>query len=346
MTPKNIKLKDVALAAGVSISTASRVLRSKDYVAPDTKNKVLDAMNKLQYRPNFIAQKLRSGRSYFIGFIMNDISNPFISHAAKGAEQFLHQRKGNDFELIFSNTDNNPKREIKAIELMISRQAEAIILASTASIEIIEYLRQVVADFHIPVVSLDNRLGGVEIGVVTVDNQIGAYQLTQHLIQHGHENIGFICGPLRESHVQERMEGCRLALQESGLGFKSDLIAYGNWMVEDGYRITKNWLKNGKQPSAIFSLNNFMCMGALTALKEKSYLVPEDMALVSFDDIEFGNLLRPCITALEYSSQGIGAEAIRLALEGIKSKNNPKNHRIIRLPVKMLQRESCGCISD
>jgi LacI family transcriptional regulator len=319
------------------------VSRNKGYIAPETKLKVLTAINRLRYHPNYLAQRLRSGRSYFIGFVLNDISNPFISHAANGAEQFLQKRKNNQFEILFSNTGNDPQREIKALKLMISRQAEAIILASTASNEVIEYLQQIVSAFHIPIISLDNQLNGLEIGVVTVENQVGSYLLTNHLIKHGHNDIGFICGPLRESHVQERINGCRQALQEVGLDFNNEHIAYGNWMIEDGYQITNSWLMHGKRPTAIFSLNNFMCMGALTALIENGIRVPDDIALVSFDDIEFGNLLRPRLTALEYSSYDIGSEAMRLALAGIKSKNNPNNHRIVRLPVRMLLRESCGC---
>jgi DNA-binding LacI/PurR family transcriptional regulator len=113
--------------------------------------------------------------------------------------------------------------------------------------------------------------------------------------------------------------------------------------VEDGYRIAMRWLDTESPPSAIFAFNNFMCMGALSALHERGFKVPEDMAIVSFDDVEFGHLLRPCLTALYYSYQQIGEEAMQLALDSIKLDAGEKIHRFVRLPVRLIVRESCGC---
>ena len=336
-------LREVARQAGVSVSTVSRVIRNTGYIAAPTRQKVLSAIESLQYRPNNVARHLRYGRTYVIGFIVTDISNPFFSHAIKGAEQFLRGREDHDFELVLSNTDGEPAREIKAIELMLNKHAEAIILASTADGECVERVKQVVKDYHLPIVSIDNQLDGAEIGIVTAENQSGAQQLTSHLLSHGHKRIGIISGPLQESHVRERLEGSRQALKEYGLDLDSGLVASGNWTVGDGYRITKSWLDSGDPPTAIFAQNNFMCMGALSAIIERGLRVPRDVAIVSFDDVEFGHLLRPNLTALYYPYQKIGEEAVRLALEGIKSEAGEKKHPTVRLPVKLMVRESCGC---
>lgn len=338
-----VTLREVASRAGVSVSTVSRVMRGAGYTALPTKEKVLQAIDDLQYRPSNIARHLRYGRTYAIGFVLNDITNPFFSHAVKGAEQFLRSQDNNNYELILFNTNSKPEREIKALEFMLDKHAEAIILASTASPECVEMVRSVVAKHHVPIVSIDNTLDGLEAGIVTVENQRGAYLLTTHLLQHGHRKIGFISGPAQESHIGERLEGCRQAISEAELDFNDQLVAYGNWTVEDGFEITSRWLDFKNAPTAILGLNNFMCMGALSAITQHGLRVPEDVALASFDDVEFGHLLCPCLTALDYSYKQIGEEAVRLAVESIEAGENPRQKEIVRLPVRMMIRESCGC---
>lgn len=335
--------RDVAREAEVSVSTVSRVIRNTSYVREATRQKVLDAIQKLQYRPDLVARRLKYGRTYAIGFVIHDISNPFFSHAVKGAEQFIRNGGHLEFELILFNTNGESDREIKAVELMLTKRVEGIILASTATEECIDLVRQVVEEYQTPVVSIDNQLGGFELGVVSAENQLGAYQLTSHLLQHGHQRIGIIAGPQNESHACERLDGCKQALTEHGLELDKDLLAVGNWLPEDGYRITNRWFDLSKPPTAIFSSNNFMCMGALSALRQRNMRVPEDVAIVSFDDVEFGSLLRPCLTTLDYSWQKIGEEGVRLVLEAIAAQSASFGPKTIRIPVKLLIRESCGC---
>ncbi len=338
-----VTLWDVARRAGVSLSTVSRVTRGSGYIAPVTKSKVLQAIEELQYRPNTIARHLRYGRTYVVGFVLSDITNPFFSHAVKGVEQYLRGKENNNYELILFNTNSEPEREIKALEFMLDKHAEAIILASTASPQCIRMVRQVVQEHHVPIISIDNSMDGLESGIITEDNLAGTYQLTSHLLQHGHQKIGFISGPLRESHVCERLEGCRKAIEDKGLAFEDQLVSYGNWTVEDGFDITMAWLALEKPPTAILGLNNFMCMGALSAIIQHGKRVPDEIALASFDDVEFGHLLHPCLTALDYSYQQIGVEAIRMALNSIETEASRHVKEVVRLPVKMMVRQSCGC---
>jgi LacI family transcriptional regulator len=338
-----VTLRDVARLAGVSLSTVSRVTRGSGYIAPATRSVVLHAIEELQYRPNTIARHLRYGRTYVVGFVLSDITNPFFSHAVKGAEQFLRGQENNNYELILFNTNSESEREINALEFMLDKHAEAIILASTATPECIDMVREVVQDHHVPIISIDNSLSGQESGIVTEDNRLGAYQLTSHLLQHGHRRLGFISGPIRESHVCERLEGCKKAIEDYGLEYENQLVSYGNWTVEDGFEITSAWLASAEPPTAILGLNNFMCMGALSAITQHGLKVPEQIALASFDDVEFGHLLYPCLTALDYSYQQIGEEAIRMALNCIESDEGEKLKEIVRLPVKMMVRQSCGC---
>ncbi len=336
-------LKDVARAAGVSVSTVSRVVRDVDYIDAATRRRVLDAIQALQYRPNPVARRLKYGRTYTIGFIIHDISNPFYGHLVIGADRYISSIESPEFDLFIVNTGRDPKKEKHAAEVMLDRRVEGVILASTATSECLEAFREMVVQHGIPVVSIDNYLGGFEYGIVSAENQVGAYQLMQHLIQHGHRRIGVLTGPEAESHARERMEGCRQALQEAGYTSEGMLIAAGNWSVEDGYRITREWLEGKWPPTAIFSSNNLMCMGALYAIQECGLCVPRDVAVVSFDGVEFGTFLRPILTTLGYDWERIGEEAARLVLQARTVAGYSDQPHYVRVPVQLLIGESCGC---
>lgn len=339
-----VTIREVAKEAGVSLSTASRVIRKAGYVNKATREKVLQAIDKLQYHPDMSARRLKYGRTYSIGFVMNDIANPFFGHAVKGAERFLHEYGGQEYELVLFDTNGESYREVKAIETMLNKRVEGMIIASTASDECLEAIRKVVDIFQIPVVSIDNELGSGELGIVTADNYIGSYQLMQHLIvHHHHRRIGLIAGPRQESHARQRLAGCLSALQKARIDVPEHFLRYGNWSYDDGYRIVQEWLNSSDLPSAIFASNNFMCMGAISALRDRKCRIPQDIAIVSFDDMQFGHLIRPRLTVLEYSWQRIGEETTKLVLEGISSPAKRESPIQIKLPVQLVIRESCGC---
>lgn len=342
----NVTLRDVAREAGVSVSTVSRVVRGTNYIDAATRQSVLDAIDKLQYRPNVLARRLKSGRTYTIGFVVNDIANPFFGHAVIGAESHLSTAGMSEFELFLAHTGGDPNKEIRAVEVMLNKRVEGIILASTAVPPCIEAIRRAAIEHQVPVVSIDNHLGGFEQGVVSADNQAGAYTLTHHLLEHGHRRIGIISGPRAESHARERLAGFEQALAEFGLDADDDLVGSGNWSLEDGYHIMQRWLAMVHPPTAIFGSNNFMCMGALYAIHERRLHVPTDVAVVSFDGVEFGDLLRPSLTTLDYEWKRIGEEAARLVLEGIRAPRAIHAPQRVSVPVRLLIRESCGCAGE
>ncbi|MGQ9501344.1 MAG: LacI family DNA-binding transcriptional regulator [Anaerolineae bacterium] len=337
-------LKDVARAAGVSVSTVSRVVRDAAYIDASTRQRVLDAIQALQYRPNPVARRLKYGRTYTIGFIIHDISNPFYGHAVIGAERYISSIESSQFDLFILNTGRDPKKEKRAVEIMLDRHVEGVILASTAAPECLESFKEMAVSHRIPVVSIDNCLGGFECGIVSAENRVGAYQLMQHLLQHGHRRIGILVGPQTESHARERMEGCQQALQEASCAPEEVLVAAGNWSVEDGYHISRKWLRGRRPPTAIFSSNNLMGMGALYAIQESGLHVPREVALVSFDGVEFGTFLRPVLTTLRYDWEKIGEEAARLVLEAVSGAIcSDQPIRQVRVPVQLVIGESCGC---
>ncbi len=338
---KSVTLRDVAQTANVSISTVSRVIRNDHYIGEDTKLRVKKAIRALNYEPNPVARRLKYGRTYTIGFILPDISNIFFSSAIKAAYNYIENSEYAQYELLFYNTDGLPERERKAIDLFVARQMEGIIIASTASDMVIEHIRQVLKSRKIVFVAIDNQLGNLNIDLVTSDNYQGAYNLTNHLLRLGHQSIAVITGPLNESSSKERLDGYKAALQEHGLPFRQEICLVGDWTKDSGISAANSLLKMKTQPTAIFGFNNSMSLGALMLLKEKGIRVPEQMALVSFDDAEYGELLNPAITTSTSSWYELGRVSAGMLLDRI-NKDPTKPKQLVRLPVQMIIRDSCG----
>jgi len=338
---KSVTLRDVAQSANVSISTVSRVIRNDIYIGEDTKLRVKKAIRELNYEPNPVARRLKYGRTYTIGFILPDISNIFFSSAIKAAYNYIENSEYAQYELLFYNTDGQPERERKAIDLFVARQMEGIIIASTASDLVVEHIRHILKNRQIVIVAIDNQLGDLNIDLVTSDNYQGAYNLTNHLLRLGHQSIAVITGPLNESSSKERLDGYKAALQEHSLPFREEICLVGDWTKDSGISAANRLLDMKTQPTAIFGFNNSMSLGALMLLKEKDIHVPEQVALVSFDDVEYGELLNPALTTSTSSWYELGRVSAGMLLDRI-NKDPSKPKQLVRLPVQMIIRDSCG----
>lgn len=338
---KTVTLRDVAQNTNVSMSTVSRVIRNDQYIGENTKLRVTKAIKDLNYKPNSIARRLKYGRTYTIGFILPDISNIYFSSAVRAATNFIENSEYAQYELLFYNTDGEPEREKKAIDFFISRQMEGIIIASTASAMVVEHIRQILNNRQVVFVSIDNQLDDLNIDLIAPDNFHGAYSLTKHLLGLDHRSIAVITGPLNESSSKERLDGYKTALDERGISFNEEICLAGDWTKESGIAIVKRLLKMNPRPTAIFGFNNSMSLGALMLLKEREIRVPEEMALVSFDDVEYGDLLNPALTTTTTSWYELGRVSAEVLLDRI-NKNPSRPKQLIRLPEEMIIRESCG----
>jgi len=338
---KNVTLRDVAKYANVSISTVSRVIRDFDYIGDETKEKVQKAIKELNYRPNTDARRLKYGRTYTIGFIFPDISNPFFSNALKAAYNFIQSSEYAHYELLFYNTDGKPERERKALDFFVARQMEGIIIASSASDAIIEHIRRILQSKNIAIVAIDNKLGDLDIDLVTSDNYLGAYQLTTHLLDLGHQSIAVITGPMNESSSIERLDGYKAALKDRGIPYDEGIVVGGEWTKESGISAAKDLITKQSKWTAIFGFNNSMSMGALIVLKDQGKKVPEEIALVSFDDVEYGELLNPALTSTSTSWYELGRVSTGLLMDRITN-GNAKPRQLVRLPMEIIVRDSCG----
>ncbi len=281
---KSVTLKDVAQTANVSISTVSRVIRNDQYIGEDTKVRVKKAIRELNYEPNPVARRLKYGRTYTIGFILPDISNIFFSSAIKAAYNYIENSEYAQYELLFYNTDGQPERERKAIDLFVARQMEGIIIASTASRMIVEHIRHILKNKQIVIVAIDNQLGGLNIDLVASDNFHGAYSLTKHLLGLGHESIAVITGPLNESSSKERLDGYKACPPGIWRSIQAGDLPGRRLDQVSGIAVTSTLLELKTYPTAILD-STIDEPGCFKLLKERGIRVPDQMALVSFDDV-------------------------------------------------------------
>jgi LacI family transcriptional regulator len=338
---KKPTISQVASLANVSTQTVSRVINNRECVAPETRERVKAAIEKIGYHPNPIARRLKYGRTHALGFILPDISNPLFGDAMKGADSYIRNSEYGNYELIFYNTDGHPEREKNAIDLFVDRQMEGIIIASSASNMIVEHIRKLIQNQNIVFIAIDNQLGDLKIDLLSSDNFNGAYLLTAHLIGLGHRLISIITGPLNESSSIGRLEGYKAALSDNGILFNHANVFEGDWTKRNSQKITAKILERNPRPTAIFAFNNSMSLGALITLKTQNIIVPDDIALVSFDDVENGDLLCPALTTTNTSWYELGLAASKLLLERITQERKGP-HKTINLPVDIVIRESCG----
>jgi LacI family fructose operon transcriptional repressor len=327
-------IKDVALAAGVSTATVSRVLANKPYVRGEVRDRVMTVIKELNYSPNRVARNLRSRKSTIIGLIVSDIENPFFQQVSRAVEDAAYEQ---GYSVMLCNNDENPEKEMLYLHLLRDENVAGIILSPT---------RQTAdnfsekSDLNIPMVVIDRRVSNAEVDNILIDNEQAAHTLTTHLIEHGYRRIGAIFG-MGSTTGRERREGFVRALKEHDFQPSTDLVKYANPREEDGFDTTMKMLQLSEPPDAILTSNSLLAAGALQALRESQMAIPEEIGLASFDDTTWAKLVVPALTVIEQPTYEIGRTAAELLIKRIK---DPKrSHREVILKSKLIVRQSCGC---
>jgi LacI family transcriptional regulator, galactose operon repressor len=325
-------LAQVAAAAGVSLSTASRALRPDSSIQDGTRRRVQAAARRLGYEPNRVARSLRTRASSFAGVIVPDIGVGFYARAVKGAQDAL-ERAG--YEVILMNTERQASRETAALRTLLAHRVDGVLLATSGGFTDTP---------RVPVVFFDNLVAGAGAGHVAKANRDGISLLVGHLRSHGHERIAYVGGPPHFTSGIERLEGFRAAMATAGLEVASELLCFGDdvWSVESGREAVAGVLASGARPTAIVGAGDTLAVGAIQATRQLGLRVPEDVAVVSFDDPFFADLLDPPITALARNERALGELAASLLLHAIQTGSlGPPTE--VRVPVKLIIRRSCGC---
>ncbi|MEN4041075.1 MAG: LacI family DNA-binding transcriptional regulator [Anaerolineaceae bacterium] len=325
-------IRVVAETAGVSYATVSHVINNTRYVAPETRARVLAAMEALNYQPNAVARSLRQGKTNTIGLVLPDIANPFFSEISRGIADEAFEK---GYSVFLCNTELDMQRELFHVNVLSNNQVDGIIfVAAGDQADSLDFLLH----RKMPLVMIDRNVPNVEADVVLTDHQLGGFLATRHLLELGHTRIACIAGPSSISPSSERITGYRKALEQAGIVPDDDLIIRGDYHPQTGMDITQTILHIHPRPTAIFALNDLMAIGALRALAEAGYVVPRDMAVVGYDDLEIARFINPPLTTIAQPKKEIGRQAVNLVVERMSSKNRPPSRLV--LPPELIVRRS------
>ncbi len=331
-----VTIRDVAAAARVSYQTVSRVINDRPDVAEETRHRVWQVIEELGYQPSAIARGLASKRTYTLGLITADFSDYFFAQVIVGAE--VEARK-HDYFFMLCSTERNPDDEPEYLRLLTERQVDGILFARPSTEQdtrhIVSLLRQ-----GVPLVTTAYHVPGERLTVVDVDNVDGGLKATQCLIDGGHRRIGMITGPPGWKSVNDRCQGYRLALEQAGIPFDQSLNEHGDWSYESGHQAMERLLGRVPHITAIFAQNDRMAVGAMRALREMGRRIPDDMAIVGYDDIPAAAYSHPPLTTICQPMHEVGETATRKLIELIDDPDAEPEE--ILLKTELVRRGSCG----
>ncbi|HEX9116239.1 MAG TPA: LacI family DNA-binding transcriptional regulator, partial [Anaerolineae bacterium] len=328
-------IRDVAKRAAVSSMTVSRVINNSGYVGKEARERVETAIRDLGYVPNTLARSLRFKRTKLLALILSDITNPYFTTIARGVEDTSSKH---GFNVVLCNTDESAGEEERYLTALVQRQVDGVLLVPALSGDLsVAFCQQ----HNVPVVLVDRHLPGCHVDSVRSDSERGAYDLVRVLLDLGHRRIAALLGPLAVSTAVDRAAGYRRALAQAGLPSGNELIRYGQYNRASGYEMAQDVLQTWPRPTAIFAGNNFIAVGAYHALHSAGLSVPDDVALVAFDDLPLGLIPEPILTVAAQPAYEIGRVATELLLARLAGKGPAEPQEIV-LATEVIVRRSSG----
>ncbi|ACL71047.1 LacI family DNA-binding transcriptional regulator [Halothermothrix orenii] len=333
-----VTIKDIARAAGVSKTTVSRALNNKGRISPETREKILKIAAKMNYRHNKIATSLRSNKSMVIGLIFPGfMAGHFYSEIFHGIEAYCTEK---GFGVLIGCSDGLAQKEEEIIKLLQERRVDGIIIAPTHGVDL-DYYHQFKKE-KLPFIFIDKYIPGIEADRIVVDNKKGAYLAVTHLIERGHKKIALLSGPEYPcTTIEGRLEGYLKALEDNGLTYrkiiKTDKNVYNQ--RESGYKATKEFIKDNDGVTAIFAINDSVAIGAMRAIREAGLRVPQDMAIVGFNDDDISLYIENSLTTISVPKYKLGEKAAQLILERIEGQADT-GQRIITLEPDLVVRDT------
>jgi LacI family transcriptional regulator len=331
-----VTIHDVADRAGVSSMTVSRVINGSSRVSIEARGRVEQAISELGYVPSRLARGLSAQRTGTIALLVPDVANPFFTLIVRGAEE-VARRAG--FGVILSDTRADHTIERDAIEEMIAHRVDGVLVAPVSDRSREELQR--LSRFGIPFVLVDRTVVGIEADAVVGDSVGGARRLVEHLLSLGHTRIAMIVEGDDVSTARDRLRGYVEALEAAGLEFDPALVVQATVDPVGGLDGMSRLLALDERPTAVFTVNNLVAVGAIEAVRRAGYEVPDDVALVCFDDIELASRLYPFLTVMEQPAETFGTLGAQLLLERIAHRA-PAKPRVVVLPADFVVRRSCG----
>ena len=336
---KKITIKDIARKANVSHTTVSRALNNKSRIKNETKDKILTIARELNYRPDFIARSLVMRRTKTLGLIITTIANPFYIELSQGIETTAISQ---GYNIILCSTNYDLSAERKYIDMLRSKGVDGIILTSAhmGDPNIVG-----LAEEGFPIILINRRtyhpVVKEKVDYVGVDNILGGFLAVEHLIRLGHKRIGVIGGSSESSVGFERLEGGKKALTTYGMEVIGDHFLEGDFLKGSGYQGGKRFLKMDEPPTAIFATNDYMALGTYQAIVEEGRRIPEDIALIGFNDIEFAAMKGIELTTVGQKKYEMGAQAVKMLVERIEGGGMGSPKEMILEP-ELIIRKTCG----
>lgn len=322
-------IRDVARLAGVSVATVSRALSNPEKVSPESLEKVHNAIAQVGYRPNMLARNFRSARAYAVVVLVPDIANPFYSLFIRALEDRA-QQKG--YAVLLGDTRGTPEREMDYIRRVETRLADGIVQLRPSSEK---------SQNNIPPDIPCVNACGCEYTTgpaIRIDNRAAAKTMVNYLISLGHKRIGVLSGLKDNPHAIDRLEGYKEAIAEAGIPFEKDLIAEGDFTMWSGLNAAFQFCNMKNRPTAIFSMNDEMAIGAMQTFKNQGIRIPEDMSVTGFDDIAYAKYSDPSLTTISQPAEEMGKMAMDMLLKVIEGE--PLSQRECVLPTEFIIRKS------
>jgi LacI family transcriptional regulator len=330
-----ITMRDIAKEAGVSLATVSNVINGTKRVADEKYKKIMDVVQKYNYVPNSMAQNLRQQNSMTAALVVSSFPDSYITSIVNAIGERAQEY---GYHLLFINTNEKEEYEKESIKMLTSKMIDGLILSPTSSNTV--HLQPLINQ-HFPIV-LVNRYDPhlTSVPRVTADDFQAGFVGTNHLINHGHKNIGVIYNFPNVTTTTERLEGYKNALKLAGLSFNEKFLVQGYGTIEHGAKATEELLRANKEITALFILSDRMTIGAIWTLKNMSLKWPDDIALIGYNDFEASAIIEPPITNVSLTPDTIGKTAFDALLNKM---NNPYYNKHIQLPTSLIVRKSCGC---
>ncbi|MCI2256635.1 LacI family transcriptional regulator [Domibacillus sp. PGB-M46] len=326
-----VTIYDVAEKAGVSISTVSKVMNNQQ-VGQKSKQKVLKAMEELDYKPSVLASALTGKRTSTIGFILSDIANPFLAEITRQVEDRAHEV---GYNLVICSTDFKQEKEERYIELLRQKSVDGFILVGDFKNKDV-LVKLTHKDVPVILLAAESH-PSLSVNTVTVDNFIGGYEITSHLIGFGHERIAFIAETAGSS--QERIRGYKQALQEHSLPYHEDLIVISDSSLEDAKRLAVQLLDSPNRPTAIISSNDLLAMGVLMGAREKGLNIPKDLSVTGFDNTLLSKSCDPPLTTIAHPIKSMCTQAVDMLIEEVEGVKKEKQ-KILALPTLIVRKST------
>jgi LacI family transcriptional regulator len=332
---KSVTIQDVAKAAGVSVSTVSRVLNDKDDVAPETYDKVQDVIRELDYTSNLAAKSMRSRRTNVIGMIMPDVEQPFPIEVMKGVNQAIATL---DYDLImYTNGDikknSTVEREQQYVALLNNSITDGVIVVTPAATTF---------STASPVVAVDPHHESADYPAVIATNREGALAAMEYLISLGHCRIGFINGRPELQSAVRRLQGYKDALQQANIPLDPELIQTGDFTAEMGFMCAQQLLSLPEPPTAIFAANDQSAIGTIKAAREAGLQLPDELSIIGFDNIPEAAYAHPALTTVDQSVVKMGYVATEMLISLIREESLDNN--LYKMPTRFIIRDSCRAV--